>query len=123
MTSIHSNESINTLPKKSRVYPTDNLPCDVELVKVAMQLHKTPHSMCNQPQKKCRSNPSVVLIPATPMPKGAKVIDLSTFVKNQDNELAIVLRNDGGLVHEQLEAEDINPNVQAIEVEDIDPDV
>ena len=88
-----------------------------------MLSHETLHSMCNQPRKKRRSNPAVVLIPGSIVPIDAQIVDLSISVKNQDNQPVIMLSSDGGPMHEQLEAEDTNPAVQAIEAEDDNPNV
>ena len=65
----------------------------------------------------------MVLISSAIVPKGTQVVDLSVFVENQDNEPIIVLNSDNGFIHEQLEVEDMNLNMQAIEAEDIDLDV
>jgi hypothetical protein len=105
----HSTESVNTPPKKPRVYPADDPRYDIEPVRVAMRSHETPHSVCNQPRKKRRSNPAVVLIPTASVPIGAQVVDLSVSTENQP---MIVLSSDGGPIDEQLEEDDINPDVQ-----------
>lgn len=67
------------------------------------------HSVCNQPRKKRCSNLVVVLIPTASVPKGAQVIDLNVSIKNQP---VILFSSDGGPIDEQLEAEDIDPDVQ-----------